>query len=112
MNFPPPITAAELLERLELDDGRIAVLFGNIRCTGMARFQWLLAVSENAGDGGGRMLFIAAEVNRFGDLGCRGSHFLGVFDRGRHISLGCSDDWGERAKFTARALEVAHTMSG
>jgi hypothetical protein len=35
-----------------------------------------------------------------------GSHFLCIFDGNRHINCGCSYDWADSAKFTAKALRI------
>jgi len=53
------------------------------------------------------IMAVASEVNQMHQPGDDCSHFLGVFDGGSHLNMGCSDAWADLDRFVERALEIA-----
>jgi len=51
-------------------------------------------------------LCVASEKNAMAARLGGGSHFLGVFPGEGHLNFGASDDWGDLARFTERALAI------
>ena len=81
------------------------------RQAGNVKYRYTLAVYPRGA--AEAVLYVAAEVNGLASRpGGGGSHFLGVFPGDGHVNMGASDDWADRDKFEARALEVACTRLG
>jgi hypothetical protein len=56
---------------------------------------------------GKRVFAVAAERNQLAGALGGGSHFICGYDGGNHLNYGASDDYADRDKFLAKALELA-----
>lgn len=103
MNYMPAIKSADPVERFRFA-GHTAVLLDNIVSAGSIGYRYVLVVCDGADK---PCLCVASEVSELAaELGGR-SHFLDLFPGDGHENYGSSDDWADRAKFAARAIEMA-----
>jgi hypothetical protein len=99
--YAPVVQSASPAKKYAIADCT-AVFFDNIVPKGRIRYSYIVAVF--AKDATQPFLFITAEKSETG-IG-PGSDFLCIFDEEGHHNFGASDDWGDAAKFEARALEI------
>ncbi len=78
-------------------------LIGDIEAAGGVQYLYILEVI--APGSGMPILYIASEVNTMAKALGGPSHFLGAFPGSGHVNYGASNDWADREKFLAAALE-------
>ncbi len=103
--YAPMVESMEKVGSVPIGDHHVAVLFDNIVSAGSVQYAFILAVY--AAETQKAVYFVASEVNAMASVFGGGSHFLGVFDGGRHLNMGASDEWANLEKFYARALQIA-----
>jgi hypothetical protein len=84
----------------------VGVLLGEVQSVGLIQYGHVLAVIDP--QTGSRVFAMAAEKNAFAGTSIGGgSYFLCGYDGASHLNYGASDDYAERDKFLAKALERA-----
>jgi len=86
-----------------------ACLFGEIESMGFVQYLHIFAVFGEDSKG---MYFVTAEVNLLAGGEGAGSHFLCVFDDGKHLNYGDSDQWADEETFVTEALRLAREKFG
>lgn len=83
----------------------VGILLDDVESPGFIQYGHVLEVIDpRAGE---RVFAVAAERNQLAGTGLGGgSHFICGYDGGSHLNYGSSDDYADRDKFLARAVEL------
>lgn len=90
--------------------GYVMIVLTNCVSGGAVEYTHVLIIYQPGGQSKRDLepiMAVASEVNQMHQPGDNCSHFLGVFDGGAHLNMGCDDAWADLDTFVERALEIA-----